>query len=292
MLREIHRFISLIEIILFALTTGLLSYFSELHSWTLFIEILAVSLLLFSLLQLQKWRPYDIFLRRREQQEFKHVIRLGEYGISDIFNMQSRAEQFERNELTRKLIRESRVFALCSLSAASYIDPAVQRHWDDLRRKLDGGAPFRLLIQDPLSPEKQVRDQLNSTLVAPDSKLSLERLITLYATYPNVAVRFTRNNIYAALFFADDDLIYDPYHLGKVEDRIENYFIAMHLRATSGADAKERKGHSYYTILKAHFEFLWNGATELETYLLENSPTLANGEALLARLLPVARRVR
>lgn len=292
MIRQIHRGVALVEILLFALTTGVLSYYAELHAWTLFLVILTVSLTLFSLLQLRKWRPYENYLQRRELQEFKFVTRLSEYGIMDVYNMQSRAEQFERNELTRNLIRSSRVFALCSLSAASYLEPAVHRHWDDLRRKLDEGAPFRLLIQDPLGPEKQIRDQLNSTLVAPDSKLSIDRLITLYETYPNVAVRFARSNIYAALFFADDDLIYDPYHLGKVEDRIENYFIAMHIKNVRDRVNGANDGHAYYAILKAHFEYIWNNGIELEAYLMENAPVLANGEALAARLLMIRRTYR
>jgi hypothetical protein len=289
MLRELHRGVAIIEIVIFALTTGALSYYGNLHAWTTFWAVLILSLLLYSLLQVQKWRPYDTYLRRRERQEFKFVTRLSEYGIVDIFNMQSRAEQFERNELTRSLIRQSRVFALCSLSAASYVDPAVHRHWDDLRRKLESGAPFRLLIQDPLGPEKRVRDQLNSTALGGDSKLSIERLIVLYESYQNVAVRFSRGNIYAALFFADDNLIYDPYHLGKVEDRIENYFLAMHIKDGKTATAEPDGGHSYFQILKAHFEVLWNSGVELEAYVLENASVLANGDALAARLMTVRR---
>jgi len=57
-------------------------------------------------------------------------------------------------------------------------------------------------------------------------------------------------------------MMYDPYHLGKVEDRIENYFMAI--KFINRTDLAPR--HSYYKILERHFEFLWDTSEDIEVF--------------------------
>ena len=50
------------------------------------------------------------------------------------------------------------------------------------------------------------------------------------------------------MFFTDKYMIYDPYHLGKVGDRIENNFIAIEFESDN----------QNYNILKSHFNNSWS----------------------------------
>ena len=49
-------------------------------------------------------------------------------------------DQNLRNLRTLEIIQSGHVFSLCSLSAASYIDPRVDRHWEALKQRLDEDA--------------------------------------------------------------------------------------------------------------------------------------------------------
>ncbi|MCE9620089.1 MAG: hypothetical protein K8R92_09265 [Planctomycetes bacterium] len=178
--------------------------------------------------------------------------RLISFGMQNIYNMQDPKEQDARNHKTREIINSGSDYSLLSLSSASYIDPSLARHWETLRPKLNDGKSFRLLIQNPFCREKQVRDHLND-VTRFDSKLRIDLMIQLYNRYNNFDVRFTDTSIYCAVFFTQTDMIYDPYHLGKLGNRIENYFVSFHLARHKIAPS----GHSYYEILKQHFEYLW-----------------------------------
>src|SRR5438093_2043153 len=127
----------------------------------------------------------------------------------DLYNMQNAAEQEARNRDTRDVIARGTHFSLLSLTAASYIDPGVKRHWDALKPKLQGGCFFRLLLLNPFCHEAQVRDQVNAVPTRYDSKFRLDLIIELYNRYPNVSVKFASMNIYGALFFTHDEMFYD-----------------------------------------------------------------------------------
>lgn len=113
---------------------------------------------------------------------------------------------------------------------------------------------------NPFSKEKLVRDKLNGIMTPSDPKFRLDLLVNAYNQYPAIKIRITNYNIYCSLFFSEKDLIFDPYHLGKVGDRIENNFFALKLtNSTESGD--------YYKILKKHFEYLWSNSVEFEVFL-------------------------
>lgn len=59
MLRRIHRFLLLIEIVLFVISAGALAFFSEMHEWKIFFPVVAISGILFSILQALRSRPVN-----------------------------------------------------------------------------------------------------------------------------------------------------------------------------------------------------------------------------------------
>lgn len=271
-----------IEIVLFLATAGALSFLAETGRWILFSIVLCASTVLFIFVALSRTKPLLEWIERRAEKQQRLLMRTERFGIADIFNMQIFDEQEERNRETRRIVQEGATFSLLSLTAASYIDPGLRRHWDALKSKISDGAPFRLLLQDPFCEEKVVRDRLNTAGNRPDSKFRFDLLANLHNTYSNVKIKFTASNVYCALFFTEKELIYDPYHLGKVEDRIENYFLSFRVIAQE----MRGDGHPYYRILRSHFEALWSSAEDIETFWARNARKIARSpsrDALLTR---------
>jgi hypothetical protein len=260
--RRIQYLIFSLELASFPVSLGILSFLSAKQEWRSFWTIALLASVCFVVLKLLRLRPIVAKFKQVEAREFALTRRLDEYGISEVYNMQIPKQQDDRNSATREIIRNGQVFSLVSLTAASYIDATVHRHWDHLKKKLDDGAAFRLLLLNPFCAEKEVRDRLNCASPRFDSKLDLNLIFDIYNRYPNATVRFTSNNIYCALFFSDDQMIYDPYHLGKIGDRIENNFVAF--RVINKRDVQ--LGHSYYMILRQHFEYLWSTALGVEAF--------------------------
>lgn len=274
MTKRINQVAFVLEILLFALSVGILSFLAQNSLWILFFILLALCIVLFVTLQTIRTKPVFERIRKLEEVEFRLAKRTQQSGILDIYNMQDSVQQHERNEATRDILTQGEVFSLLSLTAASYIDPSIKRHWDHLKPKIEEGAPFRLLLMNPFCKEKEVRDRLNNISLSYDSKSRLDLVVDLYNRYPNISVRFTSQSIYCAVFFNQSEMIYDPYHLGKIEDRIENYFIALRIKKME--DSKVVKAKSYFNILKQHFEFLWITADDLETFFSKYQAQLAN----------------
>ena len=260
------------DVLLFILSTGLLSVLAQKSAWLLFTIVLFISAGVFLLVRYAQSQPAFDRLNGLEQRQFSLALKTKKLGINEIFDMNDHTQQDARNKLTVDIIKDSHVLSLMSLTAASYIDPSVKRHWDHLKRKLDMGVPFRLLILNPYCDEKKVRDQANGISTTADLKARLDLVAELYNRYSNVAVRVSSHNIYCALFFSDSDMVYDLYHLGKVGDRIENHFLALHLVPTS--EIRDPTDRSYFDILRLHFEYLWSLADEFEMFLQQHKAVI------------------
>ncbi len=181
------------------------------------------------------------------------------YGLVRFYNMQDQDEQSKRNSDTKELILQGNMFYLLAFSAASYIDPGIKRHWDFLRSKLDNGAPMQVLLMDPFHKEKRYRDKLNSISTSFDPKFRFDLLVNLYNRYPSASIKVVTQNIYCINFFSEKEMIYDPYHLGKISDRLENNFFALRI-------ANSEDPNNYYKVLKRHFEHLWSISEDFENF--------------------------
>lgn len=266
MLKKFYYVVVILEIILFALSVGALAYFAQVNQWSVFAGLLLLCIAIFAALQYSRTRPVLDKLRILDKEQHIWAEKARDVGIVACYNMQSPAQQHERNEATAQIINKGNVFALLALSATSYIDPGTKRHWDVLRPKLEQGAPFRLLIMNPFCNEKRVRDSLNYGPISFDPRFRLDILVSLYNRYRNVDIRIVSHNIYCTLFFSEEEMIYDPYHLGKVGDRLENNFFAFRLRDIS-IDTPHSATCGYFNLLKNHFEYLWLNADSFELFL-------------------------
>jgi hypothetical protein len=211
------------------------------------------------------------YLQSRNQRQLRLADAFDEFGIRDLYNMQIDAEAAERNRVTAEIIRRGNEFSLSGSTGASYLDPKIHRHWPHVRAKLSSGCRFRLLLTDPFSEAKLIRNRLNGVTTEIDPKLDLGNLTRMLGTFPTLEVRLT-SEVYCSVFFTEREMVYDPYHLGQVFDRLENRFFALRLD-----EDVEAAGTSYFHQLKNHFEFLWEEGTRWPDFVGEH-PQLFKGD--------------
>jgi hypothetical protein len=239
----------LLEFIIFGLSVGASGYTAQKQEWGLFCIFVLLSLLFLALLKYLESAPVAQKLAALRRRENQLATRFDDWGIKDVFNMQDNQEMHRRNIANTEMIRNGQTFSLLAESGASYLDPSVRRHWDMLKGRLEADYHLRLLIVDPFCDAKALRNRRNAIDGPLDPKLKLEVLVGVIKRYPVIELRFT-SEPYCSLFITEHELMYDPYHLGKRGDRIENYFLAFQVT---------RQGRpSVYDVLKNHFDFLWD----------------------------------
>lgn len=260
LIRTLLRVPLVLEVTLFAVSLLLCTYFSETGRWLPFFIVAGFCIALFAFLEYLKSEPVTRWFLDKFERHTHLEKQFRSLGISALFNMQSPKEQDERNEANRRIITEGTNFSLVAETASSYVLPEVRRHWDVFKARLDAKCQLRLLIVDPFCDAKAIRNDRNAVSAPIDPKLRLDRLIEIVGIYPNVELRFTTEP-YCSLFFSEREMIYDPYHLGKIADRIENRFIAMTI-----LKASDDGNNPIFAVLQDHFEFLWNTAATLEDF--------------------------
>lgn len=184
------------------------------------------------------------------------------YGVRQLYNMQIPADQDRRNSDTQNAITNANSMFLCANSGASYLNAAVVRHRPHVIQRLKAGSPFQVILLDPLSAEKRLRDEVNVKGELTDSKLALGDIIRLCNEFPRLDVRFVERGMTCSLFFADGELFFDPYHLAFRDGRIENRFLCLRISRAEVSD-----GLSYFDLFQLHRDVLWQRGTPIEQWL-------------------------
>jgi hypothetical protein len=205
------------------------------------------------------------------------------YGIRCVYNMQLPSDQDRRNADTQSVIANARAMFLCANSGASYLSAGVQRHYPRIVEQLRSGTLFRVLLLDPLSDEKQLRNEINAVGEANDSKLPLGDIIRLCNQFSTLDVRFVGRGMTCSVFIADDALFFDPYHVAAQNGRIENRFLCLKI-----ARSDVPSGKSYFDLFHSHIEALWRRGTPIDKWLHANHDQL--NEQLGIGKLPVLNR--
>ena len=263
--KSIKRLFIVVEYLIILITIGATTYFAENQNWIWFIITLIVFAILEGLIKIRSFSPIDKYLNKREAEEFKLKTAFENYGIKDIYLMDNKEGVYgidSRNKKIQYAIDSGNEFNLLAETGKSYIDDSIRKHWDHLKPKLDTGHNMKLLIVNPFSESKITRNKLNNIKTEIDPKLNLQRLDALNRQYENLVIKFT-NDIYCSVFYTDNYLIYDPYHLGKTQNRLENYFLAFDFTA----------GSYGYRILKNHFEKSWENAMTFTEFKRKHDPT-------------------
>jgi hypothetical protein len=229
------------EIILFSISVVVINILTseKLYWWVVIAAIITLFLEIF--IKNKEFNPLIKLAAKRE----KKIIQIENNGITNHYFMNITESKNIRNSETAKAIDESNEMYLVAESGKSYLDIPTDRHWKNIKAKLNTGVHFRVLLINPHCDNKKIRNKLNNVEEI-DRKLDINNLKSLNNSYENLEIRFT-DQVYCSLFFTDKYMIYDPYHLGKTNDRIENNFIAIEFKTDN----------PNYNILKSHFNNCW-----------------------------------
>jgi hypothetical protein len=264
----VHWGLAIVQIVLF-IAAVLSAYLSEEKQWTWFLGISILTTILFAVTKVFETFPGAKDLLAFDDMAAKLASGAIPYGVTRYFNMQDPKEQASRNEETQTAISHATGMWLCANSGASYLDPAIYRHWSFIEKRLSEGVEFRVVLLDPLCEEKGFRNQLNVAGEQSDSKINVPNLVKLHNTYPTLEIRFTRLGMHATVFVTDTCLFFDPYHVGLVNDRIENRSFCLKIGPTKPAE-----GVGLYRLFKAHFDSLWRSSVSIEDWIDEARETL------------------
>ncbi len=245
---KLYKYNRLLEIILFGLSVVVINILTseKLYWWVLIASIVILFLEIF--IKNKEYNPIIKYAINREQK----IKELERNGIINHYFMDNYESKNKRNSETAKAIDEANEMFLIAETGKSYLDIPTDRHWKNIKERLNKGVHFKVLLINPYCTNKQVRNKLNN-IAGVDRKLDIESLITLNNKYENLEIRFT-DQVYCSLFITDKYMIYDPYHLGRTTDRIENNFIAIEFK----------NDNPKYNILKSHFNNCWNFSESFE----------------------------
>lgn len=245
---KFHLINTILEIILFALAALVLNLFLGNDMFKSAITTAIVAIILEIILKVKGINP---ILKKAKKIENLYE-RLDTNGVNNIHFMYDRNSKKERNDKTQIAIQEASYMYLLAETGRSYIDISTDRHWKEVKTQLDKKTSFKVLLIHPESQNKIVRNKLNNSNGV-DRKLNFEELKVLVSKYDTLEIRFT-DQVYNTLFFTNKYMIYDPYHLGKTSERLENNFIAIEFDSAS----------SNYKTMKSHFDYCWNNSISIE----------------------------
>lgn len=251
-MKNLYKLNKILEIILFGLSVFLVTYLSneKFYWWLAFATLIIITLEI-----ILKNSEYNFILKIAQKRERK-IKEQEDGGITNHYFMKKSDSKNNRNIKIANAIDNCNEMSLLAETGKSYLDIATDRHWKNIKAKLDRGIYFRVLLINPYSENKKIRNLLNNITGEMDRKLDIENLKKIRTKYENLEIRFT-DQIYCSLFFTDKYMIYDPYHLGKTGDRIENNFIALELK----------NDNENYNILKSHFNNSWSLSKSFEDIL-------------------------
>lgn len=268
---QLHWLFVTAEIALF-IAASACAYLSQVSDWKWFIALSALATILFALIKIIEAVPAARELLVREDFASKIALAAGAYGVREYFNMQSAKDQALRNERTQEEIQRAQHLWLCANSGASFLDPAIYRHWQFVEQRLKAGTEFRVVLLDPYSGEKAFRNRINVSGEQLDSKVNIANLIKLHNAYPGLEIRFARYGMHATVFATESCVFFDPYQVGIVGDRIENRSFALYIEPTEPTE-----GVGLYRLLKSHFETLWRSSTAFSDWVNEVNDKLPAG---------------
>jgi|SRR5450830_644028 len=272
---RIHWSLIVIEVIVFMCAIGS-AYLSQVNAWSGFLGLSIGATILFSILKIFDASPALTELLIREDKASKMALAAERYGVREYFNMQSAQDQACRNQCTQTEIERAQSLWLCANSGASFLDPAVYRHWQFVEKRLKAGVEFRVVLLDPYSQEKAFRNKINVNGENFDSKINVANLIKLHNSYPSLEIRFAKSGMHATVFASENVLFFDPYQVGVVNERIENRSFSMLIE-----HASPDEGVGLYQLFKSHFNTLWTSSTAFAEWLASVEDRLPSGLPVL-----------
>lgn len=262
--RFLHLTLVALELFLFVIAVGA-AYLSENNKWSMFFSVSALSFVIYAAIKVVDARPVLKELFVREDLAARMASAAIPQGLVNYFDMQKSDDQELRNRTTQAEVATATSMWLCANSGASYLDPGIYRHWSAVEKRLKEGVEFRVVLLDPFSAEKGFRNKLNVDGEQFDSKMNVPGLIKLYNSYPTLDVRFVRYGMHATVFATPTTMFIDPYHVGVIDNRIENRGICLQVKPSS-----PEEGVGLYRLFKSHLDTLWRSGASFEEWIEES----------------------
>jgi len=260
---RVHWALVIVEVILFVAAV-VSAYLSEVSNWTWFVGVSVIATIAFAIVKVFEAVPMAKELLAHDDMASRMALSAERYGVREYFNMQSAEDQALRNKATQQQITSARSLWLCANSGASFLDPAIYRHWHFVEQRLHDGVEFRVVLLDPYSKEKGFRNQLNVSGEQLDSKVNLANLIKQHNNFPSLEIRFAKYGMHSTVFATESCLFFDPYQVGLVGDRIENRSFSLRIEPSSPSE-----GIGLYQLFKSHFDTLWRTSTSFDDWIEE-----------------------
>ncbi|MBD9541468.1 hypothetical protein IB276_18605 [Ensifer sp. ENS04] len=262
-------------------TTLLTNYLNV--GWQAFVGVSLFCTLVYSVIRWLMLAPERALLLAHRSLADKVTDGALAYGVCDLYNMQQQADQERRNKDTQTTIDKAEVMRLAANSGASYLSVGLNRHWPNVRRRLAERVTFKVILLDPSSEERQLRNTINAAGEREDSKLQLGDIIRACNDFPELDVRVASRGMTCSVFITQNEAYFDPYHLAADGGRISNRFLCLRL-----VKEAPKEGISNYEMLSRHFDTLWAASTPLDQWLAGNGdvrarlPALKSGRVSLA----------
>lgn len=251
-----------IDFAIFILSVIVLSFAATKQYWILFWISAALSSIAYLYVLWSRLFPLHQRIEKLVTTNARLAAKAEKYGIVDFFNMQDESEKNERNVINGRIAEEGNFFGLLCETGSSYFNPELNRHWPIIQGRLERQDTIQLLIINPTCQAKRLRKELGI-----GGDVDLARIQELTDKYRTLDVRFT-DEAYCSVFFSEREMLYDPYHLAKVEGKAENHLLAIHLKKQDGGD-----GPCHYQLLKEHFGHLWSRGISLPQFIQDREAT-------------------
>src|SRR5262249_29991448 len=147
------------------------------------------------LLLMRRFKPLCDRISELEKTQARFAKKAGQYGLVDFFNMQDDEDKKQRNEVNGRIVTRARSIALVCETGNSYFNPELDRHWPEIKAKLEKSEPIRLLMINPNCGAKKFRDEIGMK-----GRADLARIRELINKYPNLDLKFT-DQVYCSIFF-------------------------------------------------------------------------------------------
>ena len=278
MIKKLNNYKALSNIIMFLLTTGTLTYYAENSKWKQFWIVFIICALLYIIIEILNSKYLSKKIVDLENKEFKYTKTGAKYGLSDFLNIQENSNKTKLDNIVGEILNNGESIKFSSITATSLLDSNTKMHFPILQKRyLEQGRTVKILITNPVHHDKNLRDELYQSAKNPakleyDLKYRLRTYLHLIETYDCIDIRVSDYSLYCSLLISNNEGIYEPYNLSKVDSNYPNKTIALHF--TNGS--KNISAVSYYRIYNAHFDNLFEKSIPLKDFIKRRKKRLAS----------------
>ena len=150
-----------LDIILFIVCTGFLSYYSGNGLWNCFWITFFICLAVYTSIQILNSKYILQYLEELRRKEFRYTISGLKYGLQNFYNLQSDDERKDFEIQNSSLIKNAARLRCCSLTGTALLDSNSKKYFKILTNELlRNNKSVEIIIVNPFSMDKLMRDRV------------------------------------------------------------------------------------------------------------------------------------